>query len=51
MVRTLAHEIAHSLTPHHQHDQVWYQVAADLWAEVFPDGQGFAEHIEEYRDA
>ena len=51
MVRTLAHEIAHARTPHHQHDQVWYRAACALWKEVFPDDpQGFAAHIEEYLD-
>lgn len=51
MLRTLAHEIAHSLTPHHQHDQVWYQAACALWGQAFPDRQGFAAYIEEYLDA
>lgn len=50
MVRTLAHEIGHSLTPGHDHDVVWYQAACRLWGQAFPDGEGFVEHIEEYRE-
>jgi hypothetical protein len=51
MLATLVHEVAHALTPHHQHDQVWYRAACALWGEVFPDDrQGFADTITEYLD-
>src|SRR5262245_55278748 len=45
MKRTLAHEVAHALTPGHGHDRVWYEACCRVWDAVFPDRQGFSENI------
>jgi len=35
LVKTLAHEIAHAMTPGHRHDDVWYAQFMELLPQVW----------------